>query len=62
MFSFCNSFSIYSFFDLFAAVLLSRRDTSLSKFVFATKFACVIFALITLVAKVLSSEVVIYLS
>ena len=37
-------------------------DTALSKFVFATKFACFNLALKTSAAKVLNSGVVIYLS
>ena len=47
---------------LFAAILLSRLDTLLSKSVFVTKFACANLALKTSAAKVLNSGVVIYLS
>ena len=61
-FSFLNLFSIDSFFVLFAAILLSRLDTVLSKFVFTTKFARANLALKTSAAKVLNSGVVIYLS
>ena len=60
--AFFISFSIDSFFVSFAAILLPRLDTLLSKFVFATKFACASLALKTLAAKVLNSGVVIYLS
>ena len=60
--AFFNSFSIHSFFVLFAAILLSRLDTLLSKSVFVTKFACANLALKTSAAKVLNSGVVIYLS
>ena len=56
------SFSIDSFFVLFAAIFLLRLDTVLSKSVFATKFARANLALKTSAAKVLNSEVVICLS
>ena len=56
------SFPIDSFFVLFAAILLSRLDILLSKFVIVTKFSCASPALKTLGAKVLNSGVVIYLS
>ena len=46
---------------LFTAIFLSRLDTVLSKFVFATKFTCFNPALKT-AAKLLNSGVVIYLS
>ena len=59
---FLNSFSIDPFFALFAAILLSRLDTILSRFVFATKFACANLALKISAAKVLNSGVVTYLS
>ena len=60
--AFFNSFSIDLFFVLFSAVLLLRLDTVLSKFVFATKFACDNLALKTSAANLLNSGVVIYLS
>ena len=60
--AFFNSSSIDSFFVLFIAILLLRPNTVLSKFVFATKFACFNLALKTSAAKVLNSGVVIYLS
>ena len=52
----------FNVFVLFVAILLWRLDTVLSKFVFATKFACVNLALKTCAAKVLNSGVVTYLS
>ena len=61
MFLAFNSFSIDSFFVLFAAVLLSRLDTVLTKTAFVTKFACANLALKTLAATLLNSGVVIYL-
>ena len=60
--AFFNSFSIDLFFVLFSAVLLSRLDTVLSKFVFATKFVCDNLALKTSAANLLNSGVIIYLS
>ena len=62
VFSFFISFSIDSFFVLFAAILLSRLDTVLSKFVSVTKFAHFNLALKTSAGKALNSEVVINLS
>ena len=50
------------FFVLFAALLLSRLDTLLSKYLFVTKFACFNLALKTSASKVLNSGVIIYLS
>ena len=47
---------------LFVAILLSRLDTLLLKFVFVAKFGCANLALKTSAAKVLNSGVVIYLS
>ena len=60
--NFLNSFSIDLLFVLFTAILLSRLDTVLSKFVFATKFARAGLSLKTSAAKLLNSELVIYLS
>ena len=51
-----------SFFVLFAAILLLKLDTVLSKSVFTTKFARFNLVLKTPAAKVLNSRVVIYLS
>ena len=51
-----------SFFVLFAAILLLRQNTVLSRFVFATKFGCFDLALKASAAKVLNCGVVIYLS
>ena len=62
VFSLFNSFSIDTFLVLFAAILLWKLDTVLSKFVFATKFTCFNPALKTSAAKLLNSGVVIYLS
>ena len=62
VFSFFNSFSKDSFFVLFAAILLLKLDTVLSKSVFTTKFAHFNLVLKTPAAKVLNSRVVIYLS
>ena len=62
MFScFLNSFSINLFFVLFSAILLSRLASALSKFAFATKFACAILALKISVANLSNPRVVIYL-
>ena len=61
VFSLFNSFSIDTFLVLFAAILLWKLDTVLSKFVFATKFTCFNPALKT-AATLLNSGVVIYLS
>ena len=62
VFSFFNSFSASKCFDLFEVIFLLRLDSSASKSVFVTKFAGANLALKTLVAKVLNSGVVIYLS
>ena len=62
MFSFLNSFSIESFFVLFAAILPSRLVTILLKSVFVTGFAHFNFISKTAAAKLLNSDVVIYLS
>ena len=62
VFSFFISFSIDSFFVLFIEILLSRLDTVLLKFVFATKAAFFNVVLKTSSANVLNSEVVIFLS
>ena len=56
---FLSHFQLTRFF-LFAAILLSRLDTVLSKFVFTTKFARANLALKTSAAKVLNSGIVIY--
>ena len=50
------------FFVLFTANLLLRLDAILSKFVFATKFACANLVLKTSAAEILNSGVVIYLA
>ena len=47
---------------LFHTIFLLWSDSLLSKSVFVTKFACAILALKKLVARVLNSGVVIYLS
>ena len=60
--AFFDSLSLDSFFVLFAAILLLRLDTVLSKSVFATKFARANLALQTSAAKVLNSGVVIHVS
>ena len=49
-------------FVLFAAILVSRFDTLLSKSVFATKSACANLLLKTSATKVLNSGAVIHLS
>ena len=54
--------TIESFFILFSAILLSRLDIILSKFVFVTKFARANLALKTSAAKESNPGVVIYLS
>ena len=51
-----------SFLVLFVATLLTRLDKVLSKIVFGFKFAPANLALKTSPAKLLNSEVVIYLS
>ena len=61
-FNFFNSFSIDPFFVLFSAILVLSLDTALSKFAFATKFACANLALKASAANLLNSQVSIFLS
>ena len=62
VFSFFNSFSNSKCFDLFVVIFLLRLDSLASTFIFVIKFACANLALKPSAAKVLNSEIVIYLS
>ena len=61
-FHFLNSFSTSKFFDLFAVIFLLKLDNLASKFVFVIELPCANLVLKTSAAKILNSEVVIYLS
>ena len=53
---------LFKYFVLFPVIFQWRLDSLVSKSVFVTKFACANLAVKTLAAKVLNSEVVMYLT